>query len=527
MAIPSSSLRILRDVQWNNEYNHVRRFESLQEQQNYMASKIAFNLGNAFSYIRNDAEHPIRVNLTEAQVISCNYIMYQNPSYGTKWFYAFITRVEYVADGVTNIYFEPDLFQTWYFQFDVAPCFVEREHVNNDTVGANTVPEGLECGPYVVNSARTENFGGMGIAMLTTQNINGDHTFDVYNNVFSGLVVYRFKTTNVAEETIQEFIDQGLENAIICLYMFPLLADDGTIDDPGTSTLELEKPYHDIDGYVPKNNKLFCYPYNYIVLNNNAGSANEIRYELFDGDKATFESIAVAVTMPEGYVGPTNYRGLTRDFDNGLTVKNFPQCGFSGDTFKAWWAQNKTSMLVSGIGGAVSSGIGSGLSSLTTLAAGGMAVGTAIAPGVGTVAGAAIGAGIGVAQSLLQSATGALAEYTHMSALPDSSHGQAQTESLQAGIGRVGVTFYAVNIRREFAERIDDYFSQFGYKVGKIKYPNTHGRRSWNFVKTIGAEVQGPAPVEARTLFENMLNRGVTFWHVNDVGNYSLDNSIV
>ena len=210
-----------------------------------------------------------------------------------------------------------------------------------------------------------------------------------------------------------------------------------------------------------------------------------------------------------------------------MTVKNFPQCGFSGDTFKAWWAQNKTSMLVSGIGGAVSSGIGSGLSSLTTLAAGGMAVGTAIAPGVGTVAGAAIGAGIGVAQSLLQSATGALAEYNHMSALPDSSHGQAQTESLQAGIGRVGVTFYAVNIRREFAERIDDYFSQFGYKVGKIKYPNTHGRRSWNFVKTIGAEVQGPAPVEARTLFENMLNRGVTFWHINDVGNYSLDNSIV
>lgn len=503
MSIPSSSLRILRDVQWNNEYNHVRRFDSLQEQQNYMMSKTAFNMGNAFSYIRNDAEHPIRVNLTEAQVIPCNYIMYQNPSYGTKWFYAFITRVEYVADGVTNIYFEPDLFQTWYFQFDVAPCFVEREHVNNDTVGANTVPEGLECGPYVVNSARTENFGGMGIAMLTTQNINGEHNFDVYNNVFSGLVVYRFKTTNVAEETIQEFIDQGLENAIICLYMFPLLADDGTIDDPGISTLELEKPYHNIDGYVPKNNKLFCYPYNYMVLNNNAGSANEIRYELFDGDKATFESIAVAVTMPEGYVGPTNYRGLTRDFDNGLTVKNFPQCGFSGDTFKAWWAQNKTSMLVSGIGGAISGAISGAMS--------------------GGVTGAIASAGM----SLLGSATNVLSETAHMSALPDSSHGQAQTESLQAGIGRVGVTLYAVNIRREFAERIDDYFSQFGYKVGKIKYPNTQGRKSWNFVKTIGAEVQGPAPVEARTLFENMLNRGVTFWHVNDVGNYSLDNSIM
>lgn len=502
MPIPSSALRILRDIPWDNKYDHVRRFKSQDEQLSFMLSKVAFNLGDNFTYIRHEPNTPVRVELTEAQVLSCNYIMYQNPAYGTKWFFAFITNVEYVADGVTLIYYEQDLFQTWYFQFDLAPCFVEREHTNDDTIGANTVNEGLECGPYIVDSARTENFGGMGIAMITTQNINGDHNFDVYNNVFTGLTVYRFQTTEVATQTIQEFVDAGLENAIVCLYMFPLLADDGTLDTPGRSTVSLSKPYSDIDGYTPKNNKLFCYPYNYMLINNNAGNSNEIRYELFDGSEATFESLAVAVTMPEGYVGPINYRGLERDFDNGLTVKGFPQCGFSGDTFKAWWAQNKSSMLISGVAGAVSSTVS------------------------GFVSGGVVGAVAGAGMSLFGSATNALAESQHVSALPDSAKGQAQTESLQSGIGRMGITFYAVQIQAEYAERIDDYFSQFGYKVGKIKYPNTQGRKSWNFVKTVGANVQGPVPVEAKKLFEDILNRGVTFWHVNDVGNYSLDNSI-
>lgn len=34
--------------------------------------------------------------------------------------------------------------------------------------------------------------------------------------------------------------------------------------------------------YTPKNNKCFCYPYNYIAINNNYGNFNMLRYEDFD-----------------------------------------------------------------------------------------------------------------------------------------------------------------------------------------------------------------------------------------------------
>ena len=33
--------------------------------------------------------------------------------------------------------------------------------------------------------------------------------------------------------------------------------------------------------YTPKNNKCFCYPYNYIAINNNYGNFNMLRYEDF------------------------------------------------------------------------------------------------------------------------------------------------------------------------------------------------------------------------------------------------------
>lgn len=522
MPYPSSALRILRGVPWDNSYNHVRRFTNQEEQLSYMQSKVAYNVSDSFAYIKNIPGTPLRVELTEAQLVNCNYIMYQNTAYGNKWFFGFITRIEYSSDNVSLIYWETDLFQSWYFQFDLAASYVEREHTNDDTIGANTIPEGLECGPYVVGSAETDYFDGLGYVVIATTDASGGHHFRVVNNVYSGLFMLFAKNADALTTMLQAFIDAGLENAILCVYMAPLLGFDATESGPGRRTSEISKPYTSIDGYIPKNNKLFVYPYNYMLINNNSGQSNELRYELWSGTKCTFETLAVAVTMPEGYYGPTNYRGLDRDFDNGLTLKNFPQCGFSGDTFKAWWAQNKNSMLTSATGGAVSSVISGAISG----AAGGGIAGSII-PGVGTVAGAVIGGALGAVGSIFSTATNSLSEYQHIQALPDSSRGQAQTESLQASIYRNGITRYALTIQAEYAKRIDDYFSLFGYKTNRVKYPNTHGRKSWNFVKTIDANVGGPVPVEAKTLFETILNRGVTFWHVDDIGNYALDNSIV
>lgn len=83
--------------------------------------------------------------------------MYKNEAYTNKWFYAYIINMEYVNDNMTLITIQTDVFQTWQFDIVYKRMFVEREHVNNDTIGLHTVPEGLEHGEYIINEFEHDN----------------------------------------------------------------------------------------------------------------------------------------------------------------------------------------------------------------------------------------------------------------------------------------------------------------------------------------------------------------------------------
>ena len=46
---------------------------------------------------------------------------------------------------------ETDVWQSWMFDITFKNSFIEREHVNDDTFGLHTVPEGLDTGEYIIN----------------------------------------------------------------------------------------------------------------------------------------------------------------------------------------------------------------------------------------------------------------------------------------------------------------------------------------------------------------------------------------
>ena len=50
-----------------------------------------------------------------------------------------------------------------------------------------------------------------------------------------------------------------------------------------------------IDGYVPTNNKLFCFPYNYLILSNNSGSSCKYKFEHFTTADCEFKISGVPV----------------------------------------------------------------------------------------------------------------------------------------------------------------------------------------------------------------------------------------
>ena len=62
-------------------------------------------------------------------IMEYNYCMYQNSNYSNKWFYAFITNMEYENNGTTNITLKTDVFQTWQFDLNWKESFIEREHM--------------------------------------------------------------------------------------------------------------------------------------------------------------------------------------------------------------------------------------------------------------------------------------------------------------------------------------------------------------------------------------------------------------
>lgn len=94
-------------------------------------------------------------------------------------------------------------------------------------------------------------------------------------------------------------------------------------------------------------------------------------------------------------------------------------------------------------------------------------------------------------------------------------------------IGNAGFQIDGKSITASYAKSIDSYFDMFGYRVDTVKKPNITGRQSWNYVQTIGAVVTGNAPLYAKDALRGLLNRGIRFWHNEDIGNYSLPNNII
>lgn len=56
----------------------------------------------------------MRVEKKAEDLYDCNYLAFQNTSFGSKWFYAFITSVEYVNNITSEITFEIDVLQTYF-----------------------------------------------------------------------------------------------------------------------------------------------------------------------------------------------------------------------------------------------------------------------------------------------------------------------------------------------------------------------------------------------------------------------------
>lgn len=507
----------LLNVPLENDYKHTLHFTSRDTQYNYFESKIKHQF-NDFTYQRKD--NTIRVPMHFDSVYQCNYVMYKNQHYSNKWFYAFITDMEYINDECTKITIETDVIQTWYFDYVVKPSFVEREHVSDDTVGLHTVPELLETGEYKCNGSFTDQLLEKTTLVIgTTVNLHGENVKGgLYNGIYSALKYYSGTPT-----TINDFIhtltvgngdgfEGGKADAINCVFMAPeFLVSDVTLEVGHSETVKyfdvIREKTVSIDDYFPRNNKLLTFPYNYLLVSNNNGGSSIYKYEFFDGENCDFRVQGTITPGCSIRLYPMNYKGIGHNYEEGLNLGKYPICNWNTDVYTNWLTQNSVNI--------------------------GLDIATAGIQIVGGVVGGIVSGGAGLAVGGASALSGVsqvantLAQVYTQSFTPPQSKGNTNCGDVITSAKLNTFTYYQMSIRKEYAEIIDSYFDMFGYKVNIVKQPNKEHRTRYWFTKTIDVNIDGSIPNNDLQKIKDCYNNGITFWrNANEIQDYSLSNEI-
>ena len=545
-----SEVRLLA-VPLENDYKHTYHFDTVAEQTAYLAGKALEMNKSATNCSYQRKDKMIRFPAGIDDIITCNYVMYRNGAYSNKWYYAFITRMEYKNDEMTEIYIETDVLQTWLNVYRVLPSFIEREHVDDDSIGKHTVPEQVETGEYVINKKnKNSSLLVNSLIMACTVDLNDfDDAFigsgkykavagEMYNGIYSGLKYYQVTHTE-ANRAIKALAETGQSDAIVSIFTCPSLFVDGLYpeDDPtgycevtpsmsvarkswiNTFGVEDEENYKPttLNGYRPTNNKLFTYPYCYMLMSNNSGGSAVYKYELFkNADDETLCPFYIYSAITPGFsicISPRDYNGVDINSLEKLNLGKFPICAWATDVYTNWLTQNAVNIPLS---------VG------TALATTGVAIaGAVLAPATGGASALATVGAIGAGVSGATSIASTVGEVYQHSLQPPQAEGNINCGDVTFATGTLTFTAYQMTIKKEFAKVIDDYFTMFGYKVNRLGNPLKNHRQSFWYTKTIDANIDGNLPLEDLQKIKQCYNNGITFWKNHEYfGNYVVPNAI-
>ena len=571
---PSSTIYFCKTPLEEDQLNQLN-FATQNAQLSYFQSKVERTLTD-YTYVREDSL--ICVDIPYNEAINYNYLYYRNNTFSNKYWFCFITRVEYVSENTTNVYIKTDVWQTFHLSLNYTQCFVEREHVANDTRGLHTIPEALETGEPITNGDvvdfTTFSYNGdyvyvIGVTALPenlTQNPSAPIPSASFNGIDGGiyLIGCDMEHQTTVKNIIQAYDIAGNGDAVQYVFIAPksifgsgvhdgqdegykwtrvswTVGDDNNqttvsnilyfktstlanIPHEARATLMAQKTFTSlttVDGFTPKNNKMLCYPFNYLNITNNAGSIVTYHWEDFTNNTASFDELGVITPGCSIRLEPRNYKGIDGDtetaLDYGLSGNKYPVCSFQSDVYTNWLTQNSLNLQFLG------EQFGVDLPNVN------------IDKTSMNVAGALQGAGVALSQGYTAPSVGfdtgmeimgAVQQKYKMSLTPPQAKGNNNVSDVTFSAHRADFTAVPMGIKAEYAKICDDYMSMYGYTVNSLKIPEITSRPNWNYVRTIGCNFTGTdIPQEALQEIRRLFDRGITIWH-NPLtfGDYSQNN---
>ena len=555
---PNSTIKLLSNVPLGKDYENTILFATAAAQETYFSGKATHTFTNV-SFVKSDPG-TLKLEIEAESAMLCNYMMYKNTSFGNKWFYAFIDSVEYVNNKNALIRFTLDVIQTWHFDYSLTDVFLERNHTSTDTMGSSLTPEPVDIGSYIEDGEETllsedyvviigsvdidENtpvadrvavtIPLIGLLPSTDPDNTNQTQGHTYQKVYSGYTYTAFLASDVAaiDSFLGYYSKKGKIDAIKTMYIFPkdpfgatsfstgyVLPDNTTIDSKTgyvTGITQSGNNASTLNGYLPKNKKLYTYPYTYMEVDNGSGQQLELRYELFKTPAFPYYSVKYNLQQPVSVIfEPLDYNQTSYDSQNRevnhdfqLMLQNFPMCAWGVDSYAAWQAQNSinmpgiaTGVVVGGVGDMLRSSLMAGITGI-------------------------IGGGI---NALINSILGGYRAHK----APDQIRGN--NSSGNGAVAQERMNFYVSrkSLMYDNAKRADDYFTMFGYNIGSLYHvtnqddPRDH-RPQYTYIKTVGMDINGTLPAEDARKINEIYDKGIRWWKVPaNLGDYSVDNAPV
>lgn len=609
-----SSVTFYRNVNLDRTSGNTYYFATRAAQTSFFNSKI-YTTVTGTSYLRENAM-AIRVYQPIGEMLKCDYLSFKNPQYENKTFYCFITGVNYINDRCTEINYEIDMIQTWLLDCSFKSCMIERNHTATDNLFENLVPDDFSPGDMLTEYQRVYSINRFSVIFQAT--------FDIYEWINSGFVhKYEPKIYNRSSlydgysmvgievyKSSSNFAGDGSMFALMLLKIF-MTEGDVSLEDftniwiypsdliqhvdseiypdlPVTVDSDLRSYWKvgnakrivdyfmpqmitTLDGYTPRNKKLFNYPTCLLHVSNCDGNAKDLKLERFNrsvsGD--TFPFVLSGTTTNEGkirltpgdYMGvddpnitnaqydPTNF--LVLPYEESIDSMCFPVVSVVSDLYNIYYAQNhnridnyyentkiSTVMDVASfilnplaqIGGAQS---GSAAQNTGAAGAGASQAGAgaagAGAAGVAAFAATKTSETIQYIKGKWTANNDLIANWSDMKAAPNEAKG-LQSVGLAFQHGYKGFIFEVKTCDRVRAENLDCFYDMFGYPIKKIMNPGNllNNRPYWTYIKTAGCMLSGQIPEYAKDILQALFDAGLTFWNAGgSIGDYSQNNQPV
>ena len=514
MAFTPTTAVYLCSVPLEKDQKNQLDFADATAQHLYFSNNIKKSY-TSFTYQRKDSV--LRVPAEFDTLYDCNYVMYQNADFGTKWFYCFIDHMEYVNPNCTAIYLKTDVFQTWLFDWTLKSSFVAREHVADDTPFLHTLSEPTPKIEMIAKTVKTWSWQsqtptqfnndyyvgayatGSGISPVTSVNFTGNvptsgylfittsaHTTDLFDALVQNN--YSIDFTTVIPKNAIDTIATNVNNIYVAMDKTESSSWGG--DTQYTLSRDLNTVTYGNESYTIRNKKINCYPYRYVEMNDFNSQSITLKPE--DMNALTFYIHAESGSTPSMTLYFPSYEGQV-GFENSVSINCFPAVPYAVDYYAQYLALHKNSYEFERMSNNYRSAF-------------------AIADFGEQMSKGRVFEGTATLADDYMRRLGRNAMYSDMKNRPPITR-NAPTGNARFGMNAIGFHINEWYPKKEYIEILDDFFDFYGYNVSTVKVPQFTSRPAWNYIETREINIDGGIPQDDMQEIKSIFNRGLTVWH--------------